>query len=486
MNLKEQTVSGIIWSFIDNSLTQIITFIVGIVLARLLSPAEFGLIGMIAIFIAVSEGLVDSGFSQALIRKIDCSEKDYNTVFYFNIFISMIIYLLLFFLSPYIAEFFKEPKLIEIIRVLSLSVLINAIGLVQLTQLNKNIKIKIQTKISVMANICSGTLAIYFAYNGFGVWSLVLRNLINYSIRNFLYWFYNNWRPKIIFSLKSFKEMYAFGSKLLISGIINRIFENLYYFVIGKYFSAEQLGYYTRADTFAKLPSSNLNGVIQRISYPVLAKLQNNDELLKSGLRKLIKSTMFITFIMMMLLAATSESMVLTLIGEKWRQSISYLQMLCFVFMFFPLHSLNLNMLNVKGRSDLFLKLEIIKKIVAVPVVITGIVFGIYAMITGMIISSFIAYYLNSYYTGKLIKYNVKQQLSDIFPSFLLASLIGTITFISGQIINTKPFFLFIFQTLIGLMFVFTFSEIVKLEPYLEIKSIVISKLRNRIPNNDK
>ncbi len=477
MNLKEQTISGIIWSFADNSLTQIITFVVGIILARILSPAEFGLVGMIGIFIAVGQAFVDSGFNQALIRKLNCTDSDYSTVFYFNIAVSVIFYLILFFSAGAIADFFNEQKLVEILRVVSLSILLNAFGLVQETQLTKEIKIKVQTKISFTANITSGIVAVALAYTGFGVWSLVFRNLINIFIKNLLLWKFNNWKPSLVFSIKSFKELYAFGSKLFLSGLINRIFENIYYFVIGKYFSAEQLGFYTRADTFAKLPSSNINGVVQRISYPVLVKLQNDDAALKNALKKLIKSTMLLTMFFMIMMAASAESLIITLIGEKWYQSVFYLQLLCFSLILFPLQSLNLNMLNVKGRSDLFLKLEIIKKILVVPVILIGIFYGIKVMLLVMIINSFISYYLNSYYNKMLINYSMYEQLKDLFPTIIVISISGTVVFTLGQILNINHLILLIIQSISGIILVVFLSEMLILAPDFEIKAILFDKL---------
>lgn len=477
-NLREKTISGIIWSFADNSLTQIITFVVGIILARLLSPAEFGLVGMIGIFIAVGQAFVDSGFNQALIRKQDCTSTDYSTVFYFNLVVSIIFYIILFFSAGYISDFFNEPKLVEIVRVVSLSILFNAFGLVQETQLTKEIKIKVQTKISLTANIISGIISLALAYKGFGVWSLVFRNLSNVFVRNLLLWKFNKWKPALVFSLNSFKELYAFGSKLFLSGLINRIFENIYYFVIGKYFSAEQLGFYTRADTFARLPSSNINGVVQRISYPVLVKLQNDDVALKNALKKLIKSTMLLTMFFMIIMAAAAESLIITLIGEKWHQSVFYLQLLCFSLILFPLQSLNLNMLNVKGRSDLFLKLEIIKKLLVVPVIFIGILYGIKTMLFAMIINSLISYYLNSYYNKMLINYSLPEQIKDLLPSIIIISISGTIVFTLGQILPFNYLILLIIQSISGLILVILLSEFLKLEPYLEIKNIITDKIR--------
>lgn len=476
MTLKQQTISGITWSIIDNAYTQIITFVVGIILARLLEPREFGLIGMIMIFIAVAQSFVDSGFSQALIRKNDCTKRDYNTVFYFNILVSVLFYIILFFSADLISSFFNQVELINIIKVMGLSVILNGFGIVQGVQLTKEIDIKTLAKISAIANTISGGLSIYLAYIGFGVWSLVWRTMLNNFLRIILLWMWHKWRPQLIFSFQSFKELFGFGSKLLASGLLNTVFENLHYLVIGKYFSPQQLGYYTRALTFANLPSSNINGVIQRVSYPVLAKMQDNPSAVKAGFKKLIKNTMFITFTLMLIMAAVAKPLILTLIGEKWLQSVIYLQLLCFSLMLYPLHSLNLNVLNVKGRSDLFLKLEVIKKILVVPVILIGISWGIIPMILGMIIHSFICYFLNSRYAGLLIDYSVTEQIKDITPGFILAGIVSIIIFLPSLFVNTIPIILLTGQLVLAAILVLTISELTKLEPYLEIKEIVVEK----------
>lgn len=480
MSLKQQTITGISWSILDNAYTQIVTFVVGIILARLLEPKEFGLIGMIMIFIAVAQSFVDSGFSQALIRKNDCTEKDYSTVFYFNILISVFFYIILFFSAGLISSFFNQVELTNIIKVMGLSIILNGFGIVQGAQLTKEIDIKTQTKISAIANTISGVLSIYLAYIGFGVWSLVWRAISNNLFRIILLWMWHKWRPQLMFSVQSLKELFGFGSKLLASGLLNTIFENLYYLVIGKYFSAQQLGYYTRALTFANLPSSNISGVIQRVSYPVLAKIQDDPNAVKSGFKKLIKDTMFITFILMLIMAAVAKPLILTLIGPKWIQSVIYLQLLSFALMLYPLHSLNLNVLNVKGRSDLFLRLEIIKKILVVPVIIIGILLGIIPMILGMIIHSLVCYFLNSRYSGLLIDYSVTEQIKDITPGFILAGTVAIVIFIPSFLINTIPIIMLAGQLVLAAILVLSLSEALKLEPYLEIKEIVLEKFLRR------
>jgi len=477
MTLKQKAVSGIKWSVVDNAYSQVVTFVVGIILARLLEPREFGLIGMIMIFIAVAQSFVDSGFSQALIRKKDCTEEDYNTVFYFNILFSVLFYFILFFSSKWIASFFNQVELINIIKVMGLSVILNGFEIVQNAQLIKEIDFKTQAKISVISNTFSGILSIYLAFAGYGVWSLVWRAMSANSLRIVLLWTFNRWRPRLIFSIASFKELYGFGSKLLASGLLDTIFERIYYLVIGKYFSPQQLGYYTRAQSFANLPSSNITGVIQRVSYPVLARLQHDQLMLKNGYRKLIKNTMFLTFVLMLILAAVAKSLILTLIGEKWLQSVVYLQLLCFSMMFYPLHALNLNMLNVMGRSDLFLRLEIIKKILVIPVILTGIVWGIVPMLIGMIIHSFICFFLNSQYAGQLINYSAIEQIRDIVPSFLIVAVVGIIIYMVGLWINIIPSLILTVQLILAGSLVIIFSRTFDIEAYIEIRNIVLERL---------
>ena len=479
MSLKQKTVSGLLWSFVDTIAGQGITFIVGIILARILSPREFGLIGMITVFIAVSESFINSGFSSALIRKKDCTNIDFSTVFYFNLAAGILFFLILFFTAPFIAGFFDEPQLTVIVQVLGIVLIIDSLTLIQRTILTKRIDFKLQTRISVIASLGSGVIAIVMAYKGFGVWSLVAQRIAKESLNSIFLWLWNRWKPLLVFSKQSFKELFGFGNKLLISGLIDTIYRNIYYLIIGKYFSAQELGYYTRADGFQRIPSQSLNGVIGRVSYPVLASIQDDKPRLKNNYQKLIRSTMFITFILMLGMAAISEPMIITLIGEKWRPSIIYLQMLCFVGMIYPLHALNLNMLQVSGRSDLFLRLEVIKKILAIPTIVIGVLWGIKIMILGMMVNTLIAYYLNSYWSGRFIGYSVKQQVVDILPSFGLALTMAIFVYILGLFLPFSYLWLLIIQIIAGALFILLFCEITRFRDYIFVKEIVIEKLKN-------
>lgn len=476
MTLKQKTLSGLLWSFIDNISIQSISFIVGIILARLLSPKEYGLLGMLGIFIAISQSFIDSGFSQALIRKQNCTDKDYSTVFYFNIIVSVILYLILFVSANAIGVFFNEPILKNLIRVLGLGLIINSFSIIQTTLLTKRIDFKLQAKISVISSVFSGGISIYMALTGWGVWSLVASSLIRYSTSSLLLWFWSKWKPICNFSIDSIKELFSFGSKLLVSGLIDTIYRNVYSLVIGKYYSAIELGYYSRADQFQSLPSSNLQNIIGRVSYPVLLTIQNDIPRLKEAYKKIVRSTMLISFVLLLGMAAVARPMVLTLLGESWEKTVIYLQMLCFVGMFYPLHALNLNILQVQGRSDLFLRLEIIKKVFAVPVIFIGVLWGIKAMIIGMMLLTLIALYLNSYWSGRLIGYSIINQIKDIFPSFLLASIMSSIVFAEGLLFTLTPLPLLILQLLTGTSLLIGLGEVFKFKDYLYIKEIVLNK----------
>lgn len=476
-SLKQKTISGILWSATDNFSQKGIAFIVGIVLARILTPKEFGLIGMITVFISLSESLINSGFSQALIRKKDCTETDYSTVFYFNLATGILFFGILYAAANSISSFFNEPQLESLVQVLGIILIIDSLTLIQRTTLAKRIDFKLQTKISVISSLFSGGLGIAMAYNGFGVWSLVYKTLSQQFMNSLLLWIWNKWRPMMIFSIKSFKELFTFGYKLLLSGLIDTTYRNLYYLIIGKYFSAQELGFYTRAQMFNDLPSANLTGIMSRVTFPVLAQLQEDPVKLKAGYKRMIKAIMFISMILMAGLAVIAEPLVIFLIGEKWRPSVLYLQLLTFVGMMFPLHALNLNMLNVQGRSDLFLKLEIIKKIFAIPVIVIGVFWGIKVMILGMWVNTLIGYYLNSYWSGKFINYSIREQIIDIMPGFFLAIGMGSALYFMGQIMTVAylPKLLIMFFT--GALLVVLISEAFKLEAYRELKAIILTKL---------
>ena len=476
-SLKQKTIRGLSWSFTDAFARYGLTFFLSIILARLLSPADFGLVGMTTIFFAISRTLIDSGFGEALIRKTDASEIDLSSVFYLNIFLGFIFFIIIFFSAVPISKFLNEPRLTDLVRVISIGLVIGSFSSIQRTIITKRIDFKLQARISIISTTIAGIIAITLAYRSFGVWSLVISSLIGQSVTTLLLWWWNQWRPKWVFSYDSLKKLFSFSSKLLVSRLINDGFKNIYYLVIGKYFSATELGYYTRADRFQKLPSENLTSIVHRVTYPVLSSIQSDTNQLKAVYSKLIRSTMFISFVSLIGMAASAESMVVALIGEKWLPSVVYLQMLCFVGMFYPLHAMNLNMLNVLGRSDLFLKLEIIKKILIIPTIIFGVIWGIKIMIFGMMVNTLIATYLNSFWSGRKIGYSTTEQISDIIPSFLLALLMGILVYLVGFFMQGIPAIVFMVQLIFGITFTVIISEITEMRDYIFIKKTLFEQI---------
>ena len=471
--LKNKTVHGLGWSAMDNVTKMGITFVVSIVLARLLSPEEYGLIGILTIFISVFNAIVDSGFTNALIRKQDATDIDYSTVFYTNLVVSIFMAMVLFLCAPLIANFFERQELIPLTQVMSSIVVINALCIVQRARTTKKVDFKTQTKVTFIASVISGIVGIAMAYRGFGVWTLVGQQISMQLTTTLFFWFFNKWIPRLAFSMDSFREMWSFGWKLMVSILIDTTWKEIYQVVVGKCYSPATLGLYTRAAQFSQMFSSNLTSIIQRVSYPVLSSIQSDKIRLKFAYKKVIKTTMLPTFVLMLGLAACAKPMILCLIGEKWLGCVPMLQIICTFGMLYPLHAINLNMLQVQGRSDLFLKLEIIKKIIAIGPLLLGIFISIYWMLVGSLVTSLISYYLNAYYSGPFLNYSIKEQVKDILPS-LWVSLIMAIPVLAMSFIPLNHFVLFPLQVVVGTAIVIVVCERFQLPEYLEIKNIVL------------
>lgn len=478
--LKQKTVKGVAWTTADTILRYGVTFIVGIVLARLLSPDEYGLIGILTVYIAVFEIIIDGGFSYALIRKKNAQEVDYSTVFYANMFVSILMAAVIYFSAGIVADFFERQELVPLTQVMSVIVVINALSLVPKARLSKNIDFKTQTIASVVAAIVSGLLGIGMAYKGYGVWSLVGQQISGAAITTLYLIVATKWIPILRFSWKSFKEMWSFGWKLLLSGIFNTISGQLHSIVIGKCFSPATLGHYTRAFQFGSLFSGNLTSVIQRVTFPVLSAIQDDPVYLKEAYKRVIKVTVLPTFILMMCLAACAQPFIVVLIGEKWLEASYYLQILCFSMMLFPLHALNLNAIQVMGRSDLTLRINIIKNLLmAIPIVI-GIMTNIYWMLVADVVRNIICYYLNAYYSKPLLNYPISEQIKDIVPHILISIVIAIpIYFVS--FIPLSPILLLLIQVLMGTVIGLVILEKTKLPEYLELRGIVLNVVNHKI-----
>lgn len=483
MTLKDKAISGISWSLAGHLIQNVSSFLIGIVLARLLSPPEYGLIGMATVFIYVAYVFIESGFSSALIQRQNCTSADYSTIFYVNFTVSLFFYIVLFFCSGPISVFYKEPQLKPIIKALAILIVLFAFSIVQKSIISKQINFKLLNLINISSQIVSGIIGIVMAYNGYGVWSLVWKTLLNQAFIDIQLWTFNHWLPTWEFSRKALKEMFSFSSKLLISGIINRIYEQLYNLIIGKYYSAKELGLYSRAQHFQQLPSGSLSGAIMSVSFPVFSKLQHDKIRMKHVARKIIKSTMYVNIMAMLGLAAISKQLIVALIGVKWIGATPYLQLLCVAGLFYPLHPINLNIITAMGRSDLFLRLEIVKKLLAIPVILIGALTSVTNMILGMIVTSLIAIFINSYYTKALIDYGIKEQFADIFRSLLLGVGMGIIVYCLGLLLKSAAHQLIVMsiQVSAGIVLTILLSVIFKISEYQEFKTILLTKILKKV-----
>lgn len=478
-SLKDKTVKGVAWSGLDNVSQYIVTFLVGIVLARLLTPDDYGLIGIIAIFTSISDTIINGGFQNALIRKKSPSEEDYATVFYINIGVSIVLYLLLFLTAPLIAQFFAREELTALIRVASITIVIGGFAIVQRVRLTKRIDFKSQMKVSFIASVTSGVVGIALALAGIGVWALVFQHILSSLLSALFLWFYSKWIPHLMFSKQSFKDLFGYGWKILAGRLLDTLWKDLYQVVVGKFYSPATLGHYTRAKQFAKLFSSNLTTVIQKVTFPVLSEVQNEKDRLISAYRRIIKDTMFISAICMFAVGAVSEPMIYVLIGPKWHIASTFLPFICVSMSLYPLHAINLNMLQVQGRSDIFLILEITKKIIGIAPLCVGIFIGIYWMLIVNIFTGIIYFFLNSWYSGKSIGYSSWQQLRDIMPSYILAIVMAVPVYLL-KFLSLSYFLILPIQILVGCSIVFGVSEILRLPEYLELKSIAIGYINKK------
>lgn len=418
-SLKNKTVKGVFWSAVERFSVAGISFLFGLVLARLLSPSDYGVIAMLNIFMAISQTFIDSGFSSALIRKPDRTETDNATAFYFNIVVGVVCYLVLLGAAPLIARFYDEPILVPVTRVIGLNLLLNSLCVVQQALLTVRIDFKTQAKISLTATILSGVIGIVLAYKGYGVWALVVQSVSAALFRMVLLWLLAQWRPQARFSKSSFRVLFSYGSKLLASGLLDTVYNNLYTIVIGKKFTSASLGVYARADHLAQFPAVNITGILQRVTFPVLSTIQTEDERLRVNYRKFLRLSAYVVFPLMMGLAAVADPLIRWILTDKWEAAIPLLQILCFALMWYPIHAINLNLLQVKGRSDLFLKLEVWKKIIGVVTLCVTIPLGLTAMCVGRVFTSLISLVINTYYTGKLIQVGYWRQMKDLLPTLV-------------------------------------------------------------------
>lgn len=466
--LKNKTKKGVLWSAVEKISTQGIQFLFSIILARLLAPDDYGIIAMPMVFLVLAQVFIDCGFSNALIRKPDLKEEDLSTAFYFNILVGCFCYFVLFVSSPYIAAFYNTPILEDVLKVTALTTLFTPLCAVQQAILTIKIDFKTQAKVSLCAQILTGVIGIAMAYNGCGVWSLAISQAAASFLRTILLWYYSHWRPKTKWSRESFLYLWGFGSKLLGAGILDCLYQNMYTLIIGKVYQKSDLGYYTRAQTFAHLPTSSLYSIIKRVSFPVLSSLQSDEKSLMHTFKKIYRQTVYLIFPVMMGMAGMASPLFKLLLTEKWMPAVPYFQILCFAMMWLPVDALNLNLLTIHGRSDLFLKLEVIKKIVGVIILVSTLHSGIFMLCIGYSAYCLFEIITDTYYTGKFFYYNLWMQIKDVAPILFLSFVLFLVGFVNNYLGILKPIVQLILDVVILIIIYFAYSKYVVPELFRE------------------
>ncbi len=476
--LKEKTAAGVKWGFIDNLAGTGILAVVNIVLARILSPAEFGIVGMTSIFLTLSTSLVDSGFTGALTRKSEVDEKDLNTVFYFNLLTSVFLYAILYLAAPLIAGFFSQPVLTDVIRILGLSLIVTALSIVQKVILVRRLDFRTQAYVSVISAVLSGIAGIWMALSGYGVWSLVAMQLSRLVLMTVLLWVFSRWKPALLFSVASFREMFSFGGRLLLTAVISTLWSEIYSFIIGKLYAPSVLGQYSRADKFRNMVTSNVSIVMQRVTYPVLASIRDEKQRQSRAYRKIVRTTVLISFTAVLGLAAVSEAFVLTLVGEQWVPAIKYLRILCLSGLFMPLMICSANILNANGRSDTTLYLEIMKTALAVIPVLAGIFSGMEALLWATVAVSAASYLVYAAMVSRSVDYPVLRQLSDIAPYFIVSAVMAAAVWLLSWL-PLPQWLILIIQLCAGAAIVIlAYETVYRNDEYLDVKSALLKFLK--------
>ena len=475
-NLKQQTKKGLYWSFFNQFSNYGMQFCVGIVMARLLSPSDYGITALPGVFLAIAAVFQDSGMAGALIRKPEIEEKDYSTLFLYSIGMGILMYAALFFASPYIASYFETPVLIPLVRVTALTFLWGPITTVQYVFLKRKLDFKTPTKISIATKIFSAIVGITMAYMGYGLWALVISGVLSGFLNLILIVWAVRWYPRTGWSNESFKYLWGYGNKMLASSLLETAYSNITPLFVAKYYSPADLGVYNRARNYAIMPSQNVTGVIQNVTFPVLSKMQDDDESLARNYRRMLKTTAFVVFPLMMILAGLARPLIITMITAKWEACIILLQLLCFSLMWYPIHSINLNLLQVKGRTDLFFRLEVIKKIIGLSILVVTLPLGLVVFCIGGIISSLVCLAVNTYYTGKLINVGYLKQMRDLFPTLLLSLVLFGVILALNQFISSYLLQILVGGTIgslvyLGGAFLFKFDELNDVKYMLKRKS---------------
>lgn len=470
--LTEKTFSNLIWRFAERCGAQGVSFIVSIILARMLLPDAYGMIALVTIFISILQVFVDSGLGNALIQKKDSDDLDFSTVFYFNIVVCIILYFFIYIASPKIGLFYGMPELVSIIRVLSFIIIISGVKNVQQAFISKNLMFKRFFFSTLGGTLGAAVVGISLAYLGFGVWALVIQQIFNTAIDTIIIWVTVKWRPKLLFSFKRLSVLFSYGWKLLISSLLDNLYDNLRQFIIGKLYSSADLAYYNRGKQFPNLIVTNINSSIDSVLLPVMSKEQDDREKIKNMTRRAIKTSSFIMWPLMIGLMVTSKYVVILLLTEKWLECVPFLQIFCFTYALWPIHTANLNAIKAMGRSDLFLKLEVIKKVVGISILILTMKWGVLVMAYSLLVTNIVSSFINAYPNKKLLGYSYIDQIKDIMPSMILSIFMGFMLYLV-KYLYINALLTLIIQVLLGSVLYIGCSKIFRFESFEYILSII-------------
>lgn len=464
-DIKSKTKKGVYWSFFNQFANYGMQFCVGIVMARLLSPSDYGITALPAVLMAVAGTFTEAGFISALIRKPDCNEYDLSTSFYYSLVVGVVMYLLLYFTAPLFASFYNVPVLVPLVRVTALSFFWGPLNTAQSVILNRRLDFKTPAKISVYTKAISAVVGILLAICGMGLWALVISGLLSTVLGLLFSWYFVRWIPKTGWSKESFKYLWNYGNKMMISRLLDTLYNNITPLFIGKYYSPAQLGVYNRAYNYATLPSKNVTAVLAGVTFPVLSKMQDDNEKLANNYRRMLKVSAFVIFPAMLMLSALAHPLVITMVTSKWESCVILLQIICFSMMWYPIHAINVNLLQVKGRSDLFLRVEVLKKITGLLILVVTLPMGLVVFCYGNILSSMISLVINTYYTGKLIHVGYWKQMKDLLPIFTLSFLMWLAIHAVNYFISNMIFQIIVggmvgFVLYVGIAYMMKFSEL--------------------------
>ena len=473
MSDKEKVASNFIWRLLERFGAQGVSFVVSIILARLLDTTTYGTVALITVITSILQVFVDSGLGSALIQKKNADDIDFSTVFYFNFFVCILLYSLLFFAAPFIAAFYRQEQITPVIRVLGVILIISGFKNIQNAYVSRNLLFKKYFFATLGGTVTAAFVGIWLAYKGYGVWALVIQNIVNQTIDTIILWITVKWRPKAVFSWKRLKKLYSYGWKLLISSLIETVWLQLRQLIIGKKYSADDLAFYNKGDEYPRILTTSINSSLDSVLFPVMSQAQDSQDEVKKITRKAIQVESYVLWPMMIGLAACAETVISVLLTDKWLESALYLRIFCITYAFYPIHTANLNAIKAMGRSDLFLKLEILKKIMGVMLLLVSMWISVKAMAYSLLLSSVASQIINSWPNKKLLNYSYIDQIKDIFPSAFLALIMGGAVYFLGYI-RLPGIIVLVIQIVIGAIIYIGLSCILKIDSFNSMKDIAL------------